>query len=165
MNIPNGVRTETIENTEFEAGLILKEKYNASTDTDSAKIKAKVLCATTGGIKVTITQKKQVIKFDGILDNTAGVERVIGWTASVTFSTKEVDKEKVLLALGYAATATGNTNKIELKQGVVPVSEYKDFYVLGKMGDGTWRQIEINKAMNVSGLNETRNDSEYSVGN
>lgn len=158
MNIPNGVKTETLENLEFEAGLVLKEKFVASTDTDSAKIKAKVLCATTGGIKVNIAQVKQVIKFDGILDNTAGIERVIGWTGSVQFSTKEVDKEKVLLALGYAGTATGNENKIELKQGVVPVNEYQDFYVLGKMGDGTWRQIVINKAMNVNGLQETRND-------
>lgn len=158
MNIPNGVKTETLENLEFEAGLVLKEKFVASTDTDSAKIKAKVLCATTGGIKVNIAQVKQVIKFDGILDNTAGIERVIGWTGSVQFSTKEVDKEKVLLALGYAGTATGNENKIELKQGVVPVNEYQDFYILGKMGDGTWRQIIINKAMNVNGLQETRND-------
>lgn len=158
MNIPNGVKTETLENLEFEAGLVLKEKFVASTDTDSAKIKAKVLCATTGGIKVNIAQVKQVIKFDGILDNTAGIERVIGWTGSVQFSTKEVDKEKVLLALGYAGTATGNENKIELKQGVVPVNEYQDFYILGKMGDGTWRQIVINKAMNVNGLQETRND-------
>ena len=158
MNIPNGVKTETLENLEFEAGLVLKEKFVASTDTDSAKIKAKVLCATTGGIKVNIAQVKQVIKFDGILDNTAGIERVIGWTGSVQFSTKEVDKEKVLLALGYAGTATGNENKIELKQGVVPVNEYQNFYVLGKMGDGTWRQIVINKAMNVNGLQETRND-------
>ena len=151
MNIPNGVKTETLENLEFEAGLVLKEKFVASTDTDSAKIKAKVLCATTGGIKVNIAQVKQVIKFDGLLDNTAGIERVIGWTGSVQFSTKEVDKEKVLLALGYAGTATGNENKIELKQGVVPVNEYQNFYVLGKMGDGTWRQIVINKAIVTKG--------------
>lgn len=158
MNIPNGVRNETIENTEFEAGLILKEKFNASTDTDSAKIKAKVLCATTGGIKVNIAQVKQVIKFDGVLDNTAGIERVVGWTGSVQFSTKEVDKEKVQLALGYAGTATGNANKIELKQGVIPVNKYQPLYILGKMGDGSWRQICLDKAMNVNGLQETRND-------
>lgn len=158
MNIPNGVKTETLENIEFEAGLILSEKYNASTDTDGAKIKAKVLCATTGGIKVNIAQVKQVVKFDGVLDNTAGIERIVGWTGSVQFNTKEVDKEKVLLALGYADVETSNANKIVLKQGVVPVKSYKDFYVLGKMGDGTWRQIEISKAMNTTGLQETRND-------
>ena len=158
MNIPNGVKTETIENLEFEAGLILKEKFNASTDTDGAKIKAKVLCATTGGIKVNIAQIKQVIKFDGVLDNTAGIERVVGWTGSVQFSTKEVDKEKVLLALGYAEARSVTPNVVNLKQGVIPVSEYKNFYVLGKMGDNTWRQIEISKAMNVNGLQETRND-------
>ena len=27
MNIPNGVKTETIENIEFEAGLILTKKF------------------------------------------------------------------------------------------------------------------------------------------
>ena len=43
MNIPNGVRNETIESLEFEAGLILKEKFVKSSDTDNAKIKAKVL--------------------------------------------------------------------------------------------------------------------------
>ena len=152
MNIPNGVKTETLENLEFEAGLILKNKFEGTFN------KNDVLCATTGGIKVNIAQVKQVIKFDGLLDNTAGIERVVGWTGSVQFSTKEVDKEKVLLALGYAGTANGNENKIELKQGVVPVGEYQDFYVLGKMGDGTWRQIVINKAMNTTGLQETRND-------
>ena len=155
MNIPNGVRNETIESLEFEAGLILKEKFNAQTDTDSAKVKAKVLCATTGGIKVNITQVKQVIKFDGILDNTAGVSRVIGWTGGVQFNTKEVDKEKILLALGFAED---NSNVINLKQGVVPVEMYKDVCILGKMGDGTWRQVCLKKTMNNVGLQETRND-------
>lgn len=158
MNIPNGVKTETLENIEFEAGLILKEKYNALTDTDNAKIKAKVLCATTGGIKVNIAQIKQVVKFDGLLDNTAGIERVVGWTASVQFSTKEVDKDKVLLALGYASTDTTNNNKIVLEQGVIPVDKYKDCFILGKLGNGTWRQITLSKAINVNGLQETRND-------
>lgn len=156
MNIPNGVKSDTIENTEFEAGLILKNKFTTSSafskDND-------VLCATTGGIRVTIAQVKQVIKFDGVLDNTAGIERVVGWTASVTFSTKEVDSAMVKRALGYAEI-TSETNKetITLKQGVIDPSEYENFYILGKMGDGSWRQIIINKAMNVSGLNETRND-------
>ena len=156
MNIPNGVKSDTIENTEFEAGLILKNKFTTSSafskDND-------VLCATTGGIRVTIAQQKQVIKFDGVLDNTAGIERVVGWTASVTFSTKEVDSAMVKRALGYAESST-TTNKetITLKQGVIDESEYENFYILGKMGDGSWRQIIINKAMNVSGLNETRND-------
>jgi hypothetical protein len=155
MSIPNGVKNVTIENLEFEAGLILKEKFVKSTDTDNDKIKAKVLCATTGGIKVNIAQQKQAIKFDGVLENTAGVERIIGWTGAVQFNTKEVDKEKVLLALGYATESNG---VITLNQGVVPVSNYKDVYILGKMGDGTWRQICLSKAMNVNGLQETRND-------
>ena len=149
MNIPNGVKTQTIENLEFEAGLILKNKFTGTFNKDN------VLCATTGGIRVNIAQIKQVVKFDGILDNTAGIERVVGWTGSVQFSTKEVDKEKVQLALGYAGI---EGNNVVLKQGVVPAEEYKDFYVLGKMGDGTWRQICINKAMNSNGLQETRND-------
>lgn len=152
MNIPNGVKTETLQNLEFEAGLILKNKFTGTFN------KSDVLCATTGGIKVNIAQIKQVVKFDGVLDNTAGIERVVGWTGSVQFSTKEVDKEKVLLALGYANVEAGNANKIKLEQGVVPVEKYQDFYVLGKMGDGSWRQIEISKAMNVNGLQETRND-------
>lgn len=148
-NIPNGVKTETLENLEFEAGLILKNKFTGTFN------KNDVLCATTGGIKVNISAMKQVIKFDGLMDNTAGIERVIGWTGSVQFSTKEVDKEKVKLALGYAGI---EGNNIILKQGVVPDSEYQSFYVLGKMGDGTWRQIVINNAMNITGLQETRND-------
>lgn len=154
MNIPNGVTTETLENLEFEAGLILQEKYAAS-DATAAAIKAKVLCATTGGIKVNIAQIKQVIKFDGVLDNTAGIERVIGWTGGVQFSTKEVDAEKVKLALAYAKMSGAN---IELNQGVIPTTEYRDVYILGKLGDGTWRQICLNKVLNVNGLQETRND-------
>ena len=156
MNIPNGVKTDTIENTEFEAGLILKNKFTGSASFSKDN---DVLCATTGGIRVTIAQIKQVVKFDGVLDNTAGVERVVGWTGSVTFSTKEVDSAMVKRALGYAEI-TSETNKetITLKQGVIDPSEYENFYILGKMGDGSWRQIIINKAMNVSGLNETRND-------
>ena len=156
MNIPNGVKTDTIENIEFEAGLILKNKFTASS---SFNKNTDVLCATTGGIKVTIAQNKQVIKFDGVLDNTAGIERVVGWTGSITFNTKDVDSERVKLALGYAGITTESGKEtITLKQGVIPTTEYQDFYVLGKLGDGSWRQIIVNKAMNVSGLNETRND-------
>lgn len=160
MNIPNGVKTETLENIEFEAGLILSSKF-LGTET-SAQLKAKVLCATTGGIRINIGQMKQPIKFDGLLENTAGLERVIGWTGGAQFSTKEVDKDKVKLALGYAGiTSTTGKDTITLKQGVIPADDdtyYKEFCVLGKLGDGTWRQIILSKAMNVGGLNETRND-------
>ena len=159
MNIPNGVKSTTLENIEFEAGLILSSKFTTS-DT-SADLKAKVLCATTGGIKVAIAPIKQSIKFDGVLENTAGVERVIGWTGSVQFSTKEVDSATVKRALGFAGITTDTLNNVDtitLKQGVIPASDYENFYILGKMGDGSWRQIIINKAMNVGGLNETRND-------
>ena len=159
MNIPNGVKSTTLNNLEFEAGLILSSKF-AVTDTSSA-LKAKVLCATTGGIKVVVNEISQVVKFDGILDNTAGVKRVVGWTGSVQFSTKEVDSAMVKRALGYAGITSDNVNNIDtitLNQGIVPESYYENFYILGKLGDGTWRQIIVNKAMNVGGLNETRND-------
>ena len=158
-SIPNGVKTETLQNLEFEAGLILKEKFNVNEDIDNAKIKAKVLCSTTGGFKVNIAHIKQVINFDGVLDNTVGVERVVGWTGSVQFSTKEVDKEKVLLALGNAEVESDTpVDTIKLKQGIIPASQYKDCYILGKLGDGSWRQICLSKAINVNGLQETRND-------
>ena len=163
MNIPNGVKTDTIENTEFEAGLILKNKFTSSASFNKDN---DVLCATTGGIKVTIAQQKQVIKFDGVLDNTKGIERVIGWTASVTFDTKEVDSDKVKLALGYAGIDSNletGIDTITLEQGVIPESYYKNFYILGKLGDGSWRQIIINNAMNVSGLSEQRNDKNETV--
>lgn len=154
MVIPNGVKADTIDNVEFEAGLILTKKFAGTFN------KSDVLCATTGGIKVNIAQMKQVIKFDGLMDNTAGIERVVGWTASIQFSTKEVDAEKVKMALGYAQSSGG---KIELKQGVIPTTEYKDLFVLGKMGDGSWRQLCIDKAINVNGLQETRNDKGETV--
>lgn len=155
----NGVTTTTLNNLEFEAGLVLKEKFVKTTDATDASIKAKVLCATTGGIRVNISQIRQSIRFDGLLENTAGTHRVVGYTASVQFSTKEVDAENVKMALGYADSAqTGVT----LKQGVVPAGTsdtyYKDLYILGKMGDGSWRQITLSKAMNMNGLQETRND-------
>ena len=149
MNIPNGVKNETLANLEFEAGLILKNKFTGTFK------KEDVLCATTGGIRVNIAQQKQVIKFDGVMDNTAGVERVVGWTGSVQFSTKVVDKEKVVLALGYAGI---EGNNVVLKQGIIPVDEYKGVYILGKMSDGTWRQVCLEKAINNTGLQETRND-------
>lgn len=163
MNIPNGVKTDTIENTEFEAGLILKNKFTGSASFSKDN---DVLCATTGGIRVTVAQIKQVIKFDGVLDNTAGVERVVGWTGSVSFDTKEVDSENVKLALGYAgisSNAETGIDTITLNQGVIPLENYNNFYILGKLGDGSWRQIIINKAMNVSGLSEQRNDKNETV--
>lgn len=150
MSIPNGVRTETLQNLEFEAGLVLKTKY-----TGGQFNKANVLCATTGGIRVNISAIKQPIKFDGLLENTAGLHRIVGYTGSVQFSTKEVDKEKVKRAIGYATESNG---VISLGQGVVPLTSYEDIYVLGKMSDGSWRQICMEKTMNTVGLQETRND-------
>lgn len=155
--IPNGVKTTTLENLEFEAGLILKKKFTSGTAFNK---ETDVLCSTTGGIKVNITQQKQVIKFDGVLDNTAGIERVIGWTGSVQFSTKEVDADMVKTALGYAKQ---DENKITLNQGIIPTTEYKDCYILGKMSNGSWRQISMSKAMNVNGLQETRNDKDETL--
>ena len=66
-NIPNGVTTETINNTEFEAGLILNKAF---TSASSFNKETDVLCATTGGIKVNVTATKQVIKFNEYLDDT-----------------------------------------------------------------------------------------------
>lgn len=150
-SIPNGVKSDTIENTEFEAGLILTKKF---TTKEEFKKDTDVLCATTGGIKVNIAANKQVISFDGVLDNTKGIERIIGWTASVQFSTKEVDADKVKRALGYATVASNN---ITLEQGIIPETEYEDIYVLGRMGNGSWRQITLKNARNTTGLQETRN--------
>lgn len=149
--IPNGVRTETIGNLEFDAGLVLKTKYTGQTD-----IKALVLCATTGGIKVNISAIKRKIAFDGLLENTAGIDKIEGYTGSVQFSTKETDKEKVKMAIGYALEET--TGVITLGQGIVPLTEYKNIYILGKQNNGTWRQICMEKTMNQVGLQETRND-------
>ena len=155
--IPNGVRTETIQNLEFDAGLILKTKYTGQTD-----IKSLVLCATTGGIKVNISAIKRKIAFDGLLENTAGIEVVDGYTGSVQFSTKEVDADMVKKALGYADVSNGI---ITLKQGVIPFTEgeengyyEKEICILGKMNDDSWRQIILSRVMNVNGLQETRND-------
>lgn len=156
MNIHHGVTTETLNNLEFEQGIILKNPFTTSAsfnkDTD-------VLCSTTGGIRVVVNAVVQNIEFDGVLENTKETKRVIGYTASVQFSTKEVDAEKVKLALGYAGiTTTSGKQTITLQQGVVPSSTYEEhLYVLGKLGNGTWRQIVIDNVMNVGGLNETRN--------
>jgi hypothetical protein len=150
MNIPNGVKETTLNNLEFEAGLILKTKY-----TGGAFDKSLVLCATTGGIRVNIGVVERSIAFDGIKENTAGIKVRQGYTGSVEFATKEVDKEKVMRAIGYATEASG---VITFGQGVIPMTEYKDIYVLGKMADGSWRQITMEKTMNTVGLQETRND-------
>lgn len=148
--IHNGVKTETLNNIEFEQGVLLTKPYASSTTKDD------VLCATTGGIKVNIAQNKQVIAFDGMLDNTAGLERVIGWTASVQFSTKEVDADKVKLALGFA-DKTGTT-KVTPKQGVIGATEYtNDLYIVGFLGDGKARQVHLKNVINTTGLQETRN--------
>lgn len=155
-NIPNGVRAETLENLEFEAGLILKKKFttfeNFNKDTD-------VLCATTGGIKVNITANKKQIVFDGIAENTVGTWRFLNWISSVQYTTKEVDKDNVVLALANASILTsGNVSTITLNQGIADTDKYQDFYILGKMADGTWRQVIIKNGMNDVGLTETRND-------
>lgn len=156
MNIPNGVRNETLENLEFEAGLILKSKYTYG----ESDIKSLVLCATTGGIKINIGVAKRTIAFDGLKENTAGIQKVDSYTGSVQFTTKEVDSEKVKMAIGYATISekVSNVTTITLCQGVVPLSEYKDIYILGKKADGTWRQICMEKTMNATGLQETKND-------
>ena len=151
--IPNGVKAETLDNLEFEAGLVLKEKYTSGMTKEA--LKAIVLCATTGGIRVNISAVSRNIAFDGLMENTAGTQYRMGYTGSTQFTTKEVDAEKVKLAIGYA---TENEGVITFGQGIVPLAEYKDIYILGKMGNGSWRQICMEKTMNTVGLQETRND-------
>lgn len=148
--IPNGVTTDTLSSLEFEAGLILKTKYTTGTFNKST-----VLCSTTGGIRVNISPIKQVVKFDGVLDNTKGIERVVGYTASVQFSTHEVDAEMVKKAIGFATSSNSN---VTFNQGIIPESSYEDLYILGKMSNGSWRQICLSSTINVNGLQETRND-------
>lgn len=152
-NIPNGVTTATLNNIEFEAGLVLKTKY-----TSGAFNKANVLCSTTGGIRVNVTPIRQVVKFDGVLDNTKGVERVVGYTASVQFSTKEANADMVKLAIGYSANNATTATNVDFKQGIIPDANYEGIYILGKLGNGTWRQICLSNAINVNGLQETRTD-------
>lgn len=150
--IYNGVKKETLNNIEFEQGVILTAPYTSSTT------KENVLCATTGGIKVNIAANKQTIAFDGMLDNTAGLERVIGWTASVQFSTKEVDADKVKLALGFATKSDSASQKVTLKQGVIDDDYYEnDLYIVGFLGNGTARQVHLKNVINTTGLQETRN--------
>lgn len=160
MNIPNGVTTTTINNLEFETGLVLTApfvKANAGTTEEEIKtyIKSLVLCATTGGIRVNIGVVERNIAFDGLAENTAGIKVRQGYTGSVEFTTKEVDKEKVMRAIGYATDTSGI---LTFGQGVIPLTEYKDIYILGRMANGDLRQIKMEKTMNTVGLQETRND-------
>ena len=152
MNIPHGVTNETVEKLEFEAGLILTERFAGG-----ALDKSKVLCATDGGIRVNIAAVTRNITFDGVRENTAGLKYVQGYTGSVQFSTKEVDAENVKMAIGYADISGSN---VVLKQGLIPnTTAYytSELCILGKMGDGSWRQIVLSNAINVNGLQETRN--------
>lgn len=161
MQIMNGVKTTSIEELEFEAGLILANKF---TTLESFQKENDVLCSTTGGVRVTISQNSKVIGFDGVAENTVGNTRVLGWTVSCTFSTKEVGAEKVKMALGYASVSTAeNVTTVNLHQGVIPADAYNTLYVLGRMSDGTWRQICLKNAINVSGLSETRNNKDETV--
>lgn len=67
--------------------------------------------ATVGGVRVTLTAEMRNPDFDGKVSDVAGLDRVVGWDASIVVTLKEVSSAKLLTLFPgmTSATASGVT--------------------------------------------------------
>lgn len=143
-----GVNSNTAQNLQLGAGVVLKEKYVAGTD-----FKDYILSATNGGATFSAVQNYWTPSVDGISENTKGMRQGGYWTVTLTFTAVEASADVLKKALG-CVDVDSETGVITGRHTIKP-EDYENFYFVAEKSNGDVIQITIKNALNTSGLNLT----------
>ena len=144
----------TFEEMQLDAGVLLNTFNPAS---PSAPADSAIICATTGGIKVTCqpTYSDYGEDVDNCPNNMKELKHLDGWDCGLEFTSLGTSADSIKLALG-AADISGNkiTPRRDLSQ-----SDFADIWWVGDRADGGLVAVKLINALSNDGfsLQTTKN--------
>ena len=147
----------TFEELQLDAGVVLKHFTPA---TPTAPKDEDIVCATTGGIKVSCvpTYSDMGEDVDNCPVNMMELKHLDGWDCKMAFTSLGTSTESIRLALGAADIDTPDRSKItprrDLKQ-----TDFADLWWVGDRADGGMVAICLKNALSTGGftLQTTKN--------
>ena len=147
----------TFEELQLDAGVVLKHFTPA---TPTAPKDEDIVCATTGGIKVSCvpTYSDMGEDVDNCPVNMMELKHLDGWDCKMAFTSLGTSTESIRLALGAADIDTTDRSKItprrDLKQ-----TDFADLWWVGDRADGGMVAICLKNALSTGGftLQTTKN--------
>ena len=157
--LKTGLTSRTVQSLQLNAGVLLRKAY-----TEGMKLtEDDIVCATRGGGSFTAVQEIHQVAVDGAPTYTKGMERVDGWTVTLSTTALEFTPKALKVGLGFGANVTNETGT-DTQDSVITghtaahSEDYQDYWWVGDLSDGRNVVIHIKNAVNTSGLNITFTD-------
>lgn len=141
----NRVSADAFNNFQFNAGMVLNKFTSGSAIADED-----IVCATTGGIAVTITPTFTDFgeDVDNVPNNTLELKRLQSYECKIAFTALDMTEETLVMSLG-AADVTGS--KI-IPRHDLKADDFKDVYWVGERMDGAAILVTLKNALSTGGL-------------
>lgn len=147
----------TFEEMQLDAGVLLTtfDPDNVSAPDDSA-----IICATTGGIKVSCTAEYSDLgeDVDNCPNNMKELKSLDSWECTMEFTSLGTSPESIKLALGAADISSSNTSMIVPRKDLEQ-SDFSDIWWVGDRADGGCVAVQLLNALSTGGfsLQTTKN--------
>ena len=166
--LTTGLRKETFENLQLNAGIMLKN-FDLSEYTDASTLKAAIasaitagtnlLGATRGGGSFTVTREIRTPEIDGLRYNFVGGNFVDSADAYLSTTLLEVTPDNLVLALGNATkTTSGKKTTITMHTAIQDADYIENIVWVGDLNDGRFVAISLNNALNTADFSLTFSD-------
>jgi hypothetical protein len=149
------VKQNTFDELQLEAGILLK-----SFDPTTAEFKDEdIICATSGGIKVTCkpTYSDFGSDVDNCPSNTKEFKHLDSWETSMGFTALNVTPEIIAMSLG-AADIDESTGKITPRMDL-DQDDFNDIWWVGDRTDGGFAAVKQINSLSTDGLSLTSTKS------
>ena len=140
----------TFEAMQLDAGVLLNtfDPTNVSAPADSA-----IICATTGGIKVSCTPEYSDLgeDVDNCPVNMKELKNLDSWECTLEFTSLGTSPENIKLALGAADIGSSNTSMIVPRRDL-DQDDFSDLWWVGDRADGGCVAVQVLNALSTSGF-------------
>ena len=140
----------TFEAMQLDAGVLLTtfDPDNVEAPDDSA-----IICATTGGIKVSCTAEYSDLgeDVDNCPNNMKELKNLDSWECTIEFTSLGTSPESIKLALGAADIGTDNTAMIVPRKDL-DQDDFTDIWWVGDRADGGCVAVQLLNALSTSGF-------------
>lgn len=143
------IPSDTFEGMQLDAGVLLTT-FNPATPT--APTDSTIICATTGGIKVSCVPTYSDLggDVDNCPVNTKELKHLDSWECKMSFTSLGTSKENIRMALGAAdinTTSGAITPRRDLAQ-----TDFSDLWWVGDRADGGCVAVQLKNALSTAGF-------------
>ena len=140
----------TFEAMQLDAGVLL---YSFDPDNVEAPDDSAIICATTGGIKVSCTPEYSDLgeDVDNCPVNMKELKNLDSWECTMEFTSLGTSPESIKLALGAADIGTSNSSMIVPRRDL-DQDDFSDIWWVGDRADGGCVAVQLLNALSTGGF-------------